>query len=277
MDTFMEKNQATCYYRGFPEHYPPSHLDLHLKQPVQNMSKQLATLNQMSFMAFKELRNKQIKYLGQFYCICPFEGRPWLQKCQPHPTPIHISDTFPFQNSEIKKKAIMSYTVGKTQSDPIYISSDSEEERKPYEQRDVRITQLKTRNVIQNQTSQTNIQNLQALEGYPYSSAVQPNSKNGKMVMVYKCEFNGCHKTFMRTWNLLDHIRMHYGIRPYVCKFCGKGFTQKGNMRKHLIQHEKPHLSNRKKFKCEFCSSSFTERYNYRTHVEKKHGISSKF
>ncbi|CAI2359735.1 unnamed protein product [Moneuplotes crassus] len=134
----------------------------------------------------------------------------------------------------------------------------------------------KTRNIIQNQTSKTNVDNLKALEGYPYSSFVQPNDKNGKMVMVYKCDFHKCNKTFMRTWNLLDHIRMHYGVRPFVCKFCGKGFTQKGNMRKHLIQHEKPQLSNRKKFKCEYCNSSFTERYNYRTHLEKKHGIVQK-
>ncbi|CAI2365718.1 unnamed protein product [Moneuplotes crassus] len=155
------------------------------------------------------------------------------------------------------------------------ISSNYEEEK--YLTRDASVLNdsWKTRNIIQNQTSQTNVDNLNALKGYPYSSTMQSNSKNGKLIMVYKCEFNGCHKTFMRTWNLLDHIRMHYGIKPYMCKFCGKGFTQKGNMRKHLIQHEKPHLSNRKKFKCEFCSSSFTERYNYRTHVENKHGISS--
>mmetsp|Transcript_25731 Transcript_25731/g.22834 ORF Transcript_25731/g.22834 Transcript_25731/m.22834 type:complete len:85 (+) Transcript_25731:151-405(+) len=77
----------------------------------------------------------------------------------------------------------------------------------------------------------------------------------------------------MRTWNLLDHIRMHYGIKPYQCNFCSRSFTQKGNMRKHLIQHYQPELVKRKRFKCEYCRSSFTERYNYRTHITKKHGV----
>ena len=85
-----------------------------------------------------------------------------------------------------------------------------------------------------------------------------------KMVVVYRCELDGCGKDFMRTWNLLDHVRMHYGQRPYVCQFWAKSFTQKGNMRKHLQQHYLPSLSQRRKYKWSHCESSFTERYNYR-------------
>ena len=120
------------------------------------------------------------------------------------------------------------------------------------------------RNIIQNQTSKTNVGNLEALKGQPYSSFYETNPKNGKMIIMYRWEFKGCGKTFMRTWNLLDHIRMHNGVRPYKCKHWDKSFTQKGNMRKHLIQHYQPDLSSRKRFKWEYCRSSFTERYNYR-------------
>ncbi|CAI2363405.1 unnamed protein product [Moneuplotes crassus] len=221
---------------------------------TRNYFNKSSTLNQISMAAHKDQLQKEIKNLIGAYCACS----PEIQKM------LNIPDSH-CQEASVQK---VQDNIGMS------ISSNYEEEK--YLTRDASVLNdsWKTRNIIQNETSQTNVENLQALEGYPYSSAVQTNSKNGKMIMVYKCEFNECHKTFMRTWNLLDHIRMHYGIRPYVCKFCGKGFTQKGNMRKHLIQHEKPHLSIRKKFKCEFCSSSFTERYNYRTHVEKKHGIS---
>ena len=120
------------------------------------------------------------------------------------------------------------------------------------------------RNIIQNQTSQTNVENLEQLKGYPYSTQYQRNPRNGKMVVVYRCEFDGCGKDFMRTWNLLDHVRMHYGQRPYVCQFWAKSFTQRGNMRKHLQQHYLPSLSQRRKYKWNHCESSFTERYNYR-------------
>ena len=120
------------------------------------------------------------------------------------------------------------------------------------------------RNIIQNQTSDTNVKNLEALQNYPYQTEYRKKGKNGKMVIVYTCGYERCGKEFMRTWNLLDHVRMHSGIRPYVCQFCNKSFTQKGNMRKHLLQHYQPNLEQRRKYRCDYCSSSFTERYNYK-------------
>jgi uncharacterized Zn-finger protein len=123
---------------------------------------------------------------------------------------------------------------------------------------------LSNRNIIQNQTSDTNVKNLESLDGFPYKVQYRPNPKNGKMVVVYTCNYSGCKKEFLRTWNLLDHLRMHTGVRPYACQFCGKSFTQKGNMRKHLLQHYQPNLSQRRKYRCQHCDSSFTERYNYK-------------
>ena len=84
------------------------------------------------------------------------------------------------------------------------------------------------------------------------------------MIVVYKCGFDRCQKEFLRTWNLLDHLRMHYRERPFICQFCRKTFTQRGNLRKHLLQHYMPTLDQRKKYRCSHCASSFTERYNFR-------------
>lgn len=82
-------------------------------------------------------------------------------------------------------------------------------------------------------------------------------------IITYVWDYEGCGKEFNKTWNLLDHVRMHEGIKPYTCEICNKEFTQKGNLRKHMIiQHSTKSLSQRKKYKCNICGKRYTERYN---------------
>lgn len=84
-----------------------------------------------------------------------------------------------------------------------------------------------------------------------------------KFKINYICRYEGCDKTFTKTWNLLDHVRMHEGIKPYKWKLCSKEFTQKGNLKKHnFIQHSNVSLYDRKKFIWSICSRVYTERYN---------------
>lgn len=65
-------------------------------------------------------------------------------------------------------------------------------------------------------TSDTNKRNLEALKNYTYESSFRKDPKTNKMVVVYTCGHEDCKKEFMRTWNLLDHLRMHEGIKPYL-------------------------------------------------------------
>lgn len=66
------------------------------------------------------------------------------------------------------------------------------------------------------------------------------------------------------TLGLENDINSSIGIKPNMCKYCGKGFTQKSNLTKHLKVHIKPELTERKRYSCPNCTSSYTERYNLR-------------
>lgn len=99
-----------------------------------------------------------------------------------------------------------------------------------------------------------------ALQGYQYI-IVQSNEGRRKKTL-FKCAYEGWNKIFGKTWNFLDHARMHEGLRPFVWDICSKSFTQKGNMLKHKRQHVIPDVKDRKSHNCPFCTKKYTEKYN---------------
>lgn len=105
--------------------------------------------------------------------------------------------------------------------------------------------------------------NLQLLQNFKYETETR-RTPTGRPQTVYICGHDDCKKEFLRTCNLLDHMRMHEGIKPNTCEYCGKGFTQKSNLRKHLKVHIAPELESRKRYTCEACGCKYTERYNYK-------------
>ena len=103
----------------------------------------------------------------------------------------------------------------------------------------------------------------QLLGPYRQEKIKQWDRRSNRFRILYIWKYEGWDKQFTKTWNLLDHVRMHEGIKPYTCKICGKPFTQKGNLKKHnIVQHSSVSLIERKKFKCDYCDRSYTERYN---------------
>jgi len=49
------------------------------------------------------------------------------------------------------------------------------------------------------------------------------NPTTGRLNQVLKCAF--CDSEFKKLCNVLDHVRMHVGSKPFVCEDCGLAFA----------------------------------------------------
>ena len=100
------------------------------------------------------------------------------------------------------------------------------------------------------------------LEPFHHSKRTEMDPETGKSRTLYSWKYPKWNKEYTKIWNLLDHVRMHEGIRPYKCDAWGKTFTQKGNLKKHSKQHLLVTLKDRKRFEWNICHKKYTERYN---------------
>lgn len=85
------------------------------------------------------------------------------------------------------------------------------------------------------------------LEPFKHAKRLDFDPATRKARPIYICKYNECNKEYTKIWNLLDHVRMHEGIKPYQCDVCQKSYTQKGNLKKHMKQHQMKSLKERKK------------------------------
>mmetsp|Transcript_15925 Transcript_15925/g.17666 ORF Transcript_15925/g.17666 Transcript_15925/m.17666 type:complete len:102 (+) Transcript_15925:419-724(+) len=89
---------------------------------------------------------------------------------------------------------------------------------------------------------------------------------------IFKCKTGECAQMASSPFELLEHMKVHDSMKPHVCNWCLKRFSQRGNLKKHARQHANPDVNDRKRFKCQICPKGYTERYNLRSHMKKKHG-----
>uniref|UniRef100_A0A8B9TK47 Zinc finger and BTB domain containing 6 n=1 Tax=Anas platyrhynchos TaxID=8839 RepID=A0A8B9TK47_ANAPL len=79
-----------------------------------------------------------------------------------------------------------------------------------------------------------------------------------------------CGKTFTQKKNLNRHIRGHMGIRPFQCMVCLKTFTAKSTLQDHLNIH-----SGDRPYKCHCCDMDFKHKSALKKHLTSVHGRSS--
>ena len=79
-------------------------------------------------------------------------------------------------------------------------------------------------------------------------------------------ECDKCGKRFSNKIYLGKHLSVHEEVRKYECSFCGKKFKYK----KHVNVHEKIH---RQEYtaECEICDAKFVQKQNKKLHMKKHH------
>ena len=70
----------------------------------------------------------------------------------------------------------------------------------------------------------------------------------------FKCEFEGCGKSFFDQHVLRSHEKIHLGIKDFHCTLCPKQFTQSQQLSVHMKRH-----NGTKEHACAACGKAFVE------------------
>lgn len=82
------------------------------------------------------------------------------------------------------------------------------------------------------------------------STSNQTSASTSKSSKIMNCEH--CGKNFTHRGDLNKHLRSHTGEQPFVCPMCNRRFTHTSNLARHVRVH-----SGDRPFRCERCNRDF--------------------
>jgi hypothetical protein len=82
----------------------------------------------------------------------------------------------------------------------------------------------------------------------------------------YKCDAEGCDKSYSHQFSLNRHMRIHTGKGAHSCETCGRNFGEKRDLDRHRAKHG----SLGEKFKCGECGAVFGDKWGLNRH-KKRH------
>lgn len=75
------------------------------------------------------------------------------------------------------------------------------------------------------------------VRGYKHLITYEQTKFQKRTRKIIHWEYENWTKKFQKSWNFINHARMHLGIKPHQCDKWGRRFTQRGNLRKHILRH----------------------------------------
>ncbi|XP_077544209.1 uncharacterized protein LOC144156209 [Haemaphysalis longicornis] len=97
-----------------------------------------------------------------------------------------------------------------------------------------------------------------------------PNSAFSPVRLVNRLQCSFCGLSFLNNGQLVGHIRVHTGDKPYKCEACQRAFSRNEELTRHLRIHsgDKPHA-------CDVCAKRFGRKDHLskhrKTHLDEEH------
>ncbi|XDV52585.1 hypothetical protein PO909_021302 [Leuciscus waleckii] len=88
----------------------------------------------------------------------------------------------------------------------------------------------------------------------------QEAAENVDTLRPFPC--NICGKMFTQRGTMTRHMRSHLGLKPFACEECGMRFTRQYRLTEHMRVH-----SGEKPYECQVCGGKFTQQRNLISHM----------